>query len=256
MFKEDVHVLHVEQFKEIEKAHAGGSRYHLVDPCSGRNWFMIWVYCPYPKKWIVYREWPSHGHPSAYIPGVGDIGEWAVQGNAHDGERGPAQEALGFGLERYKAEIERVEGGEDIFERWIDSRYANAAKTEREGTTTLIEQMQELGTDFHAMTAEKSILGNNDGSLDMINSALYYDLETPVGSFSGSLARLNEPQLLVTENCPNTIFALKNWTGKDGQHGACKDPIDCLRGLFLSELDFISGEMLKPRSDWNERRVA
>jgi len=256
MFKPEVHVLSLNRFKEIEKTNEDGVRYQLVDPCSGRNWFMIWVYCPYPKKWIVYREWPSYGHPQAYIPGVGDIGEWALSGDAHDGERGPAQEALGFGLERYKQEIERMEGTEENFERWIDSRYSNTPKTEREGTTTLIEQLEEIGLTFHAMTAEKTILNTNDGSLDMINSALYYDEETPVGAFLGTLARINEPQLLVTENCPNVIFALKNWTGRDGGHGACKDPVDCLRGLFLSELDFVSGEMLAPRSDWNERRVA
>lgn len=253
MFREDAHVISMNRFDQILHDAPKGTRYHLVDPCSGRNWFMLWIYCPSPSKAIVYREWPSHSHTGAYIPGVGDPGEWAIHGDADDGERGPAQEPFGFGLERYKQEIERMEGKEEIYERWIDSRYANAAKTEREGTTTLIEQMRELDMDFLAMTGEKNIMNANDGSIDMINSALYYDQEVLLGEFSPDLARLNEPQLLVTENCPNTIWGLTNWTNNDGQHGACKDPIDCIRGFYLSELEYIDEGMLTPRSDWQEQ---
>lgn len=141
---------------------------------------------------------------------------------------------------------------ESIFERWMDSRYGNAAKQEREGTTTLIEQMEAEGMSFIAMTGEKNILTANDGSIDMINAALAYDEKVPIGEFSPDLARINEPKLWVSENCPNLIYALQNWTGRDGQHGACKDPIDCLRGAYLSELDYIDDQMLKPRQPWLE----
>lgn len=253
MFRRNVHVITAEDWLRWQKKFPNGSRYLLVDPCSGRNWFMLWMYYPTPGKAIVYREWPSHGHLQAYIPGIGDPGPWTIPGNAHDGAQGPAQKAFGFGLERYKQEIERVENGEPILERWMDSRYGNSPKTEREGTTTLIEQMDELDMRFHAMTAEKSILNSNDGSLDLINSALYYDLETPLGAFSKNLARLNEPNLLVTENCPNLIYALENWTGKDGQAGACKDPIDCLRGAYLSDLDCVTDSMLRPVQPWRNQ---
>jgi hypothetical protein len=30
------------------------------------------------------------------------------------------------------------------------------------------------------------------------------------------------------------IYALQEWTGRDGKTGACKDPIDVLRYLVLS----------------------
>lgn len=250
MFRRNVHVITTEQWMGWLKKYPNGTRYHLVDPCSGRNWFQAWVYCPCPKKMIVYREWPSHGHLGAYIPGVGDPGPWAISGKAHDGEKGPAQTALGFGLDRYKQEILRLEGSEEITERWMDARYGNSPTMEREGTATLIEKMSEIDMEFRAMTSEKSILGNNDGSLDMINSALYYDLETPLGEFSKDLSRINEPELLIVETCPNCIYSLENWTGKDGQHGASKDPIDVIRGAFLSELEYVSDDMLRPRQPW------
>jgi hypothetical protein len=44
--------------------------------------------------------------------------------------------------------------------------------------------------------------------------------------------------LFVSETCKNLIFALKTWTGEDGQSGATKDPIDCLRMLFLKGVRF------------------
>ena len=245
----------------------GGARYHLVDPCSGRNWFMIWMWFWAPKKAIVYREWPSYGGPWAYIEGIGDPGPWAVPGArtiggkpALDGVPGEAQRPFRFGLERYREEILKAEGSststststneegrERIYQRLIDSRYANAAKTEREGTTTLIEQLSDLHLDFVAMAGEKKILsGEPDGSIELINAALAFDEKVPPGEFSGALGRLNEPNLLVTDQCPNVMNALRTWTGKDGQHGACKDPIDVLRGAYLSELDYVDAEMLAP----------
>ena len=33
------------------------------------------------------------------------------------------------------------------------------------------------------------------------------------------------------------IYALENWTGADGEKGACKDPVDLLRYLFMSECE-------------------
>jgi hypothetical protein len=239
MFNRNVHVRSVDWWLDLKlKEQKTLERVHLVDPCSGRNWFMIWVAMTAPQHWVIYREWPSYGHQGAYIPGAGDLGPWATSSVQADGSAGYAQKSLGLGLEAYKEEIERLEGDEEVYERWIDSRYAQAATTSREGVTTLIEQCAEIGLYFRAMTPESRILGVQDGSIDMINSALYYDLETELGKFSGKLGRLNEPQLLVLETCPNVIYSLSHWSGKDGQKGACKDPVDCVRGLFLSGVDF------------------
>lgn len=246
MFDKRWHVRDQAWFNELIKKHTKTVRYHLVDPCDGRNWFMIWVACPYPRKWIIYREWPSYDHPKAYVKGHGIPGPWALTGAAADGVKGPAQTSFGFSLERYREEIEdKEEKDEIIIARYIDSRYATSPKSDRERVTTLQEQLAEVGLDFRAMVAGKGrIIGyeNNDGSVEMINSALFYDIDTEMGEYSSRYSKLNEPELIVLDTCPNTIFALKNWTGQDGQKGACKDAIDCIRGLFLTDLAFIEDD--------------
>jgi hypothetical protein len=100
--------------------------------------------------------------------------------------------------------------------------------------------------DFLTMVAGKGrIIGleRTDGSVDLINSALFYDIETDLGKFSPKLGRVNVPQLQVVETCPNMIYALEHWTGMDGQKGACKDPIDVLRGAFLSSVNFVGEDL-------------
>lgn len=247
MFNRKTHVITEEQFNRIVEEHPKGVRYHLVDPCDGRNWFMGWIFCPRSDWWTIYREWPSYGQTAAYIKGIGMLGPWAVSGAAADGVKGPGQDTLGFSLERYKEEIEDKETcegvPEEIFARYIDSRYATNPKTQRETVTTLHEQCAEVGMDFLCMVAESKILGAKDGSVDMINSALFYDIETEIGKWSKNLGRLNQPKLQVVETCPNTIWALEHWTGEDGQRGACKDPIDVIRGAFLSRVNFVDEKL-------------
>jgi hypothetical protein len=246
MFNKRAHVITQAQFAAILKQNPKTLRFQLLDPCDGRNWFMIWVACPRPDKWVIYREWPSHGNPKAYIEGIGHIGPWALSGSAADGVMGPAQKSFGFSLQAYVDEILRQENGETIFARYIDSRYATSPRVGAEHVTSLIEQIGEVGMDFLCMVPGKGrIIGmdRNDGSVDLINSALYYDVETDLGKFSPKLSRLNEPQLQVVDTCPNTIYALEHWTGQDGQKGACKDPIDCVRGLFLSSVNYVGDDM-------------
>jgi len=244
LFTPFVHVLKASRWDEVLKEK--GARFQFVDPCSGRNWFMLWVYCTRGYK-VIYREWPSFGHRQAYVPGVGEMGEWATSSNLLDGERGPAQSELGWSLKRYRDEMMRLEKGEPIFERWIDARYANTRRVTAEEPVTLIEELQELGLEYLAAPAEKSIFsGSPDGSLRLINDLLYYDAEKEVGHG-------NEPKLFVLETCPNTIYALRTWTGRDGQHGGTKDPIDCVRMLVLSRSEYVDESVLRPRTPWMEQ---
>lgn len=266
-YKDTVHKMTLATYKAlVEKLNNRGPRYQLIDPCSGRNWFMLWIWFWAPQKAIIYREWPSTGHNGAFIEGIADPGPWAVPGNSPDGDRGEAQRPFRFGYERYVEEIAKLEGwwdgnletsvakmnngqaGSDrIRMRLVDGRYAVAPTQMREGATTWIQQMNELGLDFIAMRSEKQILsGESDGSVEMINRALAYDEKTPIGEFSPALGRINEPSLMILETCTNTRFSFETWTGKDGGHGACKDPIDCVRGAYLSDLDYEDEQMMKP----------
>jgi phage terminase large subunit-like protein len=226
LFNDKVHVI-----KHADVPH--GTRYHWVDPASGRNWFMLWTVHDTAGRIVVYREWPSHDD---YIPGVGYAGEWATpDGKKLDGKAGPAQQDFGFGLERYVEEIKRVEGSEEIFERWMDSRFGNAQTLARETPTTLIEEMADLGMNFLAAPGDSI-----DEGVAMVNSALHYNPEQPVNA-------LNQPRLYVSERCKNTIYALQTYTGADGKKGACKDPIDCLKFVVLSGVGNVEGDALMCR---------
>lgn len=226
-FTDKVHVI------PADRVPKEGTRYLIVDPCGGRNWFMTWILVDLRGRKFVYREWPN---PKTYIDGVGFPGVWAEpDGKKLDGRPGQAQQNFGFGIRRYLEEIRKLEAGEEIFERRMDSRYGNSRTVGRENPVTLIEECEEEGMVFLPTPGD-----DIDEGVDMLNSALDYNAEQPVSS-------TNEPRLYVVEDCENTIFGLREWTGKDGKHGACKDPIDNLRYAELADLQDVSGEILTLR---------
>jgi hypothetical protein len=281
-FSDAVHVVEPDTIPRV------GTNFHIVDPCDARPWAMIWIRIDPAGRFWIYREWPSTGHtdPSAYIQGKGDPGPWTTPGQPADGVRGPAQEPLGFGLDRYVREIRRLEGrseeepearqeepedersdwwtpvsgvrqnrlprrprrpgvieeelegpGEPIEERWMDSRYAASPTRTKEGSTTLIEQMAEAGMEFKAASGKEILEG-----IALVNDLLDYDAELPLGEFSPRLGRLNAPKLYISRNCPNLIYALREYTGRDGTRGTCKDWIDLARYAALAELTYVGGD--------------
>jgi hypothetical protein len=75
--------------------------------------------------------------------------------------------------------------------------------------------------------------------IGLINDLLDYNTEEPVSV-------LNCPKLYVADCCPNLIWALQNYTGKDGEKGACKDAIDTLRYLVKYGLRYLAPEDQNP----------
>jgi len=253
------------------KIPARGTRYHFVDPCGGnRNWFMHWVIVDPFNRHFIYREWPC---AKIYIPGEGWPGAWAEpDARKKDGRRGPGQTGFGWGLPKYKEEIERLEAGgylkspeevaaelkevetlyragrinarqalerreslaaavamETIEERYMDRRYGNAKGSiaSKEDAVTMIKECEEIGLDFRETPPD-----DIDTGVKQINNMLAYNKDKPLG-FG------NEPKLYISEDCVNTLFALKTWTGQDGRHGATKDPVDILRYIALSRLEYV-----------------
>jgi hypothetical protein len=82
-----------------------------------------------------------------------------------------------------------------------------------------------------------------DEGVDLINNALAYDPDRPVGTG-------NEPRLFISNACSNLIYSLKEWTGADGNKGACKDPLDCLRYALTASppLQYLEGDILRPQA--------
>jgi hypothetical protein len=277
-FNEAIHVIDPEKIPRASVC----TNFHVVDPHDGKNWAMLWPRRDPRDRLFIAREWPSSGHtdPSAYVPGIGDPGAWALPGSSRvgnakppeDGSPGPAQNPFGFGLSRYKQEILRLEGHaeakersevggqkseemggaflpgdrrdggrvqssaniEEIFERLMDSRYGAAPTTVHDGQTTLIQQMGDMGLEFRAASGKDISEG-----IDLIHEMLDYDKEVPIGEWSPRLARVNEPLMKISRNCTNLIFALKIYTGRDGQKGAVKEWVDLLRYFLLADLHYV-----------------
>jgi len=237
-FSDTVHII------PLDRVPKSGTWYHVVDPCDSRNWFQTWWLVSGHRHYCV-RQWPQAGD---YIPGHGDLGDWAEtsQRGKADGDPGPAQEALGFSLTEYKAEIARVElelgkwfyslapdaapRAIEVHERSMDSRFGAVATPTTGDYTTLIEECEELGLLFEPASGKVSSEGEA-----LINDKLSYDATQPVSS-------LNCPHLFVVDRCEAIIFFLTNWTGKDGQKGACKDAGDTIRYHLLSKPEDYAGQ--------------
>lgn len=256
-FDKNVHVITETQWRALGKERATK---HYIDPCSGRNWAQIWVAATPAGQLVVYREWPC---PTVPIRGVGLPGNWAeFDAKKPDGKLGDAQKPFGFGLDRYFEEILHAEGWTEeemekakalqscrvrplrkgdakpvdfVYERMMDSRFGAAPTLARGETITLIDAMADIGMDFEATPGEHQQEG-----IEAVQDLLYYDADRPIGPD-------NRPTLLIHESCQNVVWALANWTGADGKHGACKDFIDLLRYMALSPPEYFTEDELKPR---------
>lgn len=237
---------------------AEGEDYMLMDPAGSRNDFLMWIRKAKGRVWV-YREWPGNYH----IPGVGVPESWTVPSSrtperGNDGDRGGAQRSWGFSHLRMKFEMARLEnwpmcaewmedvatGCDDIPDhdeihgwedpryvrmRYIDSRPATAERKEADRVTTLYTDMLDIGLDFELAPGADIVDG-----VKKINSAL------------------ESNTLMICEECINTIYAMRNWTGADGQKGACKEPIDLLRWFYDLGLALKSPEPIT-RDDDEER---
>lgn len=228
-----------------------GTNYLWADPAQ-RNFFMGWLRFT-PRRIFLYREWPGDYD----IPGVGVPGPWALpHGKLGDGQRGPAQDAFGFGLADYKAELARLEGWKDykeqpdnvqkidwvkpmfaengsrevVLRRFLDSRYASTPHQENDRPVTMLENFAELGLFFETTPGDDI----NEG-VQGINDWLNYDQTRPIDA-------LNCPRLLVAKSCKNTIFALETWKNAERGKGATKDPIDILRYASLQGVDYVPAD--------------
>lgn len=256
-FSDEVHVVRPDQIP------AEGTNYHLVDPCSGRNFFMIWIRAT-PETVYAYREWPG----PYYIEGVGVPGPWALpDGKKADGRLGPGQATFGFGLRKYKQQIALLEkwtdalkpkpeamdenewidgwdegngSAETVDRRKLDSRFASNPKLENDRPSTLLTDFEKLGLFFEPTPGDDISEG-----VQKIIDALDYNEKQPVDFF-------NKPKLLISSDCPNLIFALQTWTGKDGNKGATKDPIDLLRYYLLDDLGYTGGTLKSKDEDEEE----
>ena len=256
-FSRRVHVVKPEQLPDE------GTNYLFIDPAGDRNWFMVWVRVApgNPRRLFIYREWPDFPR----------YGEWAVTSERQitqdsrkgwDGDPGPAQQNLGWGVSQYKRQMLEDEtvgnlSGADgkplerdpyrakilaaykpgsrldtkrerIHLRKIDPRAGKNPFAGEDGGTNLVDLFatrQELAGDFGApMELLPAYTGKGiDDGYTHVNELLAFKPDQPLCPF------VNEPHLYVSEACHNVIWMFENYTGHAGETGAAKDPADLVR---------------------------
>lgn len=220
-FRPDVHCI------PAEKVPPGGTLYMVCDPAGARNWFCLWLLVYEDGKRVVVREFPDYAN----------FGEWALPGEKPDGKMGPAQTLdAGRSISEYRALFRQIESelsyGEPVM-RLIDPKAGGSPALSEAGGTTLIDLLAESDTPLDEPMAFVPAPGVPvDQRTSAINSLLSYDATQP-------LTPLNEPQLYIADTCANLTYALSEHTGRDGQKGCTKDPIDCLGMLLVSGLAFV-----------------
>ena len=241
-----------------------GTRYQWVDPAGtsesgGKNWFALWGLVDVWNRLWIYREWPCVHIP---VGGVGLPGPWAEPGQTkqfkHGGVPGPGSKSFSFGLRDYKEEFARLEGWHDarsdkpvsewspengaderVYLRYIDRRFANTPHQQAQGTTTLQDEMAELGMWYELITghASQDTRSPIDHGIDLINDALRF---TPGWEQMDSIGQIEHgPKLFICEDCTNLWFALRAYTSLGGSREATKDPIDTLRYAIHSKPAYI-----------------
>jgi len=229
-----------------------GTNYHVTDFAWHRNWAMLWARCTEykgRKRVFIYREWPDFQ----------TYGEWAINSEKPDGEKGPAQTSMGWGINDYKREILRLEGhkqllasgdvdAEVVETRYGDPRSGNAESLADEGATTIFLQL--LG-DVGAPSMDiLPVVGKANRALisegiNLINVWLEYNEDKPLGIE-------NEPEFFVSERCVNLISCMKIWTGVlptggYNEKGASKDFIDLLRYLAVMDISYLDPNRKRSR---------
>lgn len=245
---------------------ATGTNYFLTDPAGARNWASFWVRVG-PPQWgdgnwthYIYRDWPD----------AQTHGEWAVATEREvneenrrgwDGDPGPAQAGLGYGVTKYKQVFlaaEQVSAkpvpGEDpyrtklrakeeglqeiIAERYVDPRAGRSEHLAEKGGTCIIDEFAAVQVDGcwrvtgPAMELIPASGVNEEEGLTAVNELLDWNREEPLVSI------VNQPHLFVSAECQQVRWMFENYTGRAGEKGACKDFADLARYMALAKLEY------------------
>lgn len=181
------------------------TRYQCIDPAGSKNWMMCWIAVDESGTYWVYREWP----------GV-DVGDWAEWRNGK-WMPGEGSKGQGYGIRDYVELIAELEQGEEIYERLIDPRLGAAKYQGTDGSSSIIEDLEDAGVSCIPAPG----LEIEDGLQSLI-SKMAWDTSKPMDS-------VNRPHFYISNECENIIHALAEYTGDGGLKEAWKDPIDVLR---------------------------
>lgn len=209
-----------------DKVPEGGTLYMVCDPAGARNWFCLWLLAYEDGRKVVVKEFPDFQ----------GYGEWVLPSERADGKPGPAQTLeAGRSVAEYRQLFRQIEEelgrGEPVM-RLIDPKAGGSPALSDQGGTTLIDLLAEPSDYDDGMAFVPAPGVPVDQRTAAINSDLSFDTTKAIGPF-------NQPKLYVVEDCHNLIYSLSEHTGRDGQKGATKDPIDCIGMLLCSKIEHI-----------------
>jgi hypothetical protein len=232
MFRRSVNVMKHEDMMKVvrERDVSSGvgmcTLYQGIDPAPNKRWFVIWVAVASDGTWYVYREWPDKSY-----------GDWAEMGANNRSRFAEASKPDGKGIKDYVDLFNDDERGEVIYERLIDPRMGATPRQIEEGTTTIIDQLQDEGC--VVLPAPGADI---ESGIAMLNGLMSYNDEKEIDS-------ANRPMFYISDKCGNTIDSLLNYTASEGQNEAWKDPIDVLRYLATGEIVWEGNLITKVRSN-------
>lgn len=215
-FNKEVNVVRHEDIPFVKKPDYAVTHYMSIDPGGSKNWFMLWVAIDAAGTWWVWQEWP-------------DYDDWALPGNTLEGKPGPAQKGSKRSVKDYVDLIRDIEerGGAKIYERYIDPRMGAAeTQTKDEGAQTIISNLDDCNL---AVIPAPGVEIEN--GLQLINNLLAWDDTKPRDA-------VNTPRLFISERCQNLIFAMSEYTAQGGRNESCKDCVDALRYLAVSNIEY------------------
>lgn len=179
----------------------------VVDPAGARPWSMNLIGIDaHNVAWVVDE-----------FPDVPSYGPWVDFTRGDKGKPGDGQQPLGFGIIDYSEQIKKMEKGREFVERIIDPRMGAASFAKADGSTNIIDSLNEEGIAIYPAAGIDIEQG-----VQAINNLLSWDETKPMGL-------TNHPNLMFSDRCQNTIACLQEWRHDGDSKSPTKDFVDTIR---------------------------
>lgn len=220
-FDAEVHVYEPSEFSPLNKSYdpldPEASEMSVImsaDPHPRKPWFMLWVAIGADDRKYVVDEWPNEDF-------------FAMKNSS-------------LGLNDYAEVIADKEvampgGSHRVLWREFDPNMSRTPKTVADGSTTLVQEMEERGYYFESDVNDSISFGHS-----LIHTLLRWNDSEP-------LSAENRPMLYISSKCRNLLYAMENYMwddryNQDPERAAPikpkdlgKDPIDALRYCLARE---------------------
>lgn len=150
---------------------ARGTNYQLNDPAGSRKWFMMWVRVTTigagQVAFYIYRDWPDgQTYGEWAVATEREVSEEALKG--WDGDPGPAQAGLGYGVTKYKQtmlECERIKCPQSVSKRVSESVSGNGnaqRSTLNAQPSSVFQEWERTADPYHVRRVKEAMARGED----------------------------------------------------------------------------------------------